>query len=200
MSMIDELGTDETPSAKRQDEQEKEAQRAKAEVGKQAAAKAVKDILTASEGEEWTEEKHWKRMDKIVLQDKKDITDAVQKARKRGKALLEYEQALEWLERETNPNNRFILRSAPKVNDPSPERLLWHSEHDEAGFGKPGLLMRGELAILSGAGGTGKSRLAIQWGLQACGCDVGKTGILTKPGNVVFSDVRRSGGNGAPTN
>ena len=46
--------------------------------------------------------------------------------------------------------------------------------------------MQGELAILTGEGGTGKSRLALQWALQSRGKNVGDTGIEIRTGPVVY--------------
>ncbi|MCY4563387.1 MAG: AAA family ATPase, partial [Gammaproteobacteria bacterium] len=78
------------------------------------------------------------------------------------------------------------LMPLDEVNDPKPQAVIWRDEM--AGS----WLARGEVAVLSGAGGGGKSTLALQWTLAAArnelhGTDQGAVaGCRVAAGQVVY--------------
>ena len=178
MSMIDELGTDETPSAKRQDEQEKEA-------AIDTAKEQVLALYESSQAEGYDKEAHRNAIASLADLDDEGVVQGVAKIKEcvqaEGAARREAETAIDWLEEHTHPDRGFRLQTLSEIDPRLPKRLLWHKD-DEHG----GILVCGQLAILTGEGGVGKSRLALQWALQACGEKVGDTGISVSAGNVIY--------------
>ena len=174
MSMIDELGTDETPSAKRQDEQEKEA-------AIDAAKEQVITLYKSSQAEGFDVAVHKDRIASLAGLNPEGVSQGIREIRGRVQTEREEEELRVWLEEHTRPGRGIVSEEAKKIDARLPERILWHKD-DEHG----GILMQGELAILTGEGGTGKSRLALQWALQSLEKNVGETSIRIRPGNVVY--------------
>ena len=111
----------------------------------------------------------------------KGVSECIKEIKKRVGAEREEEERRIWFEEYTRPGRGIVAQEAKEIDSRLPERLLWHNEDDHGG-----ILMQGELAILTGEGGIGKSRLALQWALQSLKKNVGETGIRIRPGNVVY--------------
>ena len=71
---------------------------------------------------------------------------------------------------------------------PEPASVLWRDGHGTAtGYGSDPVLSAGETAVLSGAGGSGKSFIALALAAAACGWNEGKTcGLVVRSGPAVL--------------
>ena len=92
-----------------------------------------------------------------------------------------------WFEDYTRPGRRIVAQEAKKIDPTLPERVLWHCD-DLYGS----IIAVGEVGVLAGQGGSGKSRLALQWALESRGAKVGKTGVKVMEGNVIYMSYEDS--------
>ena len=173
------------PDSVQSEKAKKESAAAQDKTAIDAAKEQVITLYKSSQAEGFDVAVHKDRIASLAGLNPEGVSQGIQEIQKRVHAdrdvRRDKEKALTWFEEETRPGRGINPRTLSEINDLLPERLLWHNE-DEHG----GILMHGELAILTGEGGTGKSRLALQWALQSLEKNVGETGIRIRPGNVVY--------------
>ena len=169
------------PDSVQSEEAKKESAAAQDKTAIDAAKEQVLDLYKSSQAEGFDKEAHRNAIASLAALNPEGVSQGIEEIRGRVQVERKEEESRVWLEEYTRPGRGIVSQEAKEIDPRLPERILWHKD-DEHG----GILMQGEQAILTGEGGTGKSRLALQWALQFRGAEVGDTGIEIRTGNVVY--------------
>ena len=169
------------PDSEQSEEAKKESAAAQDKTAIDAAKEQVITLYKSSQAEGFDVAVHKDRIASLAGLNPEGVSQGIREIRGRVQAERDEEERRVWFEEFTRPGRGIVSQEAKEIDARLPERILWHKD-DEHG----GILMQGEQAILTGEGGTGKSRLALQWALQFRGKNVGDTGIGISPGKVVY--------------